>query len=90
MNYEKSKTNGRGNQKNANYAVQPKIEIEKGGFVVVVNFFFFFFFPAQQFWKSSCCGLRKNRSHNILIFFSCLEVIVDCSRVRYGINYLMP
>lgn len=46
MNYEKSKTNGRGNQKNANYAVQPKIEIEKGGFVVVVNFFFFFFFSS--------------------------------------------
>lgn len=59
MNYEKSKTNGRGNQKNANYAVQPKIEIEKGGFVVVVNFFFFFFFQHNNFGRARVVGFVR-------------------------------
>ena len=59
------------------YAIQPKVEQKKGGFVVVK----FFFSSAQQFWKSSCCGLVESRPPN---YFR-----INGSRLRYAIDYFV-
>jgi hypothetical protein len=78
IDYERVKQTDAGIKRMQIMQYNPKFETEKGGFVVVVKFFS----SAQQFWKSSCCGLRENRPHNIFVLFQ-----INCGLPSRPVRY---
>lgn len=64
IDYEKDKTNGRGNQTNANMQYNPNQNQKKKGICRRQ----FFFSSAQQYWKN-LCRVGSNRAYHKFAFF---------------------